>query len=363
LLKIILRFFAVILLTVFVIAFPLSLVLRDVGSLLFNPATAKVLVKENLMNSELVSSFVFQASRQMFQGSDDEKSGAQLVLAHLSEDDWNQITKLIAPKELVDQSVDQVVDAFTAWLNTQAAFPDVQISLLAWKENALKNSGDVVSLILNALPSCDSETLASMSITEDLDQLAEAIPLCLPPEPLYGEIVRRADLVMTQMLGNAPDTIDLGQLNQGQAPAELTQLKQNLVSMRTFLNWSWVFVAAIGVVGVVMGANGTVSHLRWSGWTLALAGFIVLIFGFGLQVFSLNFLDQFLATVLEQGPGAMGSLGTAIASGALNLITRPLLLQGLVISALGISALIYSRNLARNAASPGIPINRRKIGL
>ena len=367
-LKAILRFFAVIILAAFVIAFPLSLVLRNVGNLLFDPETTKTLVRQNLQNSDLIASLARQATQQMLtsHGTEgEEASPVQAALAQLTEEDWRQITELVAPEDLVTQTADQLVDAFSAWLNTQAAFPDVQLNLDDLKNNAIANAGEVVSIVMNALPACDSQTLASMiqAGEQDPEQLASVIPICLPPEPLYGNVVAQADAVMTQMLDQAPDTIDLGQLNQGEAPKELTQLKQNLVSMRTFLGWSWAAVLVVGIIGVVLGASGVPSALKWSGWPMVLSGVLVLFFGIGLRLFTLNFLDQFLATVLEQGPGAMGSLGTAIASGALNLITRPLLLQGLVISALGISALIYSRNLARNAASPGIPINRRKIGL
>lgn len=364
--KAILRFFAVIFLAVFVFAFPLSLVLRDVGSLLFDPETTKMLVRENLRGSELMASLARQATQQMLASEDaenGEESPAQLALAQLSDEQWRQITELIAPEDLVEETADQVVDAFTAWLNTQAAFPEVQLNLAALKNNAIANAGEVVAVVMNALPACDAETLAAMSAPEDAEQLAAAIPLCLPPEPLYSEVITRADSAMTEMLSHAPDTIDLGQLNQGQAPAELTQLKQNLVSMRTFLTWSWLAIAALGLAAVVMGASGTVSYLKWAGWPLVLSGVIVLLFGLGLRVFSLNFLDQFLATVLEQGPGAMGSLGTAIASGALNLVARPLLIQGVILTSLGMIALVSARVLARRQASPGIPINRRRIGL
>ncbi|MCL5428178.1 MAG: hypothetical protein M1347_00030 [Chloroflexi bacterium] len=365
-LKAILRFFAVIVLAVFIIAFPLSLVLRNVGSLIFDPETTKTLVRESLSGSELISSLVFQASRQMLQGDEGEENSAiQLALGNLSGEDWNQITRLIAPKELVDNAADQVVDAFTAWLNTQTAFPDVQINLTAWKENALANAGEVVSVMLNALPACDEEALVSLAVTgqQDPEQLGAELLICLPPEPFYNEVVSRAELLMGQMLSQAPDTIDLGQLNQGQAPAELTQLKQNLVSLRTFLGWSWLAVLGVGAMGVVMGASGVHSFLRWAGWPLLLSGVIILVFGAGLQLFSLNFLDQFLAAMLEQGPGPMSSLGATIASGTLNLITRPLLIQGVLITTLGLIALIYARILAHRQASPGIPINRRRIGL
>lgn len=362
-LKSFLRLVALPILVFFVIAFPLSLVLRDVGSLLFNPETTKVLVRQNLRGSELISSLALQATQQILSVEGGDQNPARLALSRLNDEHWRQITELIAPETLVEQTADQIVDAFSLWLNTEEAFPHVQLDLSAVKANAVANAGEVTRVLMSGLPACDAESLAAMSAGQDAGQLSSAIPLCLPPEPFYSQMVAGADTVMIQILDGTPDRIDLGQLNQGQAPAELAQLKQNLVSMRTFLDWSWLAVAALGIAAVAMGASGVPSILKWAGWPVVIAGFIVLLFGLGLQMFSLNFLDEFLAAVLEQGPGAMGSLATAIASGALNLITRPLLIQGAVMTVLGAAMLAYSRVLAKREASPGIPIHRRRIGL
>ena len=367
-LKAILRFFAVIILAVFIIAFPLSLVLRNAGGLLFDPETTKTLVRENLRNSDLMASLARQATQQILNSQssgESQESGIQTALAQLTEEDWRQITELVAPEDLVTETADQVVDAFSAWLNTQAAFPEVQLNLAALKDNAIANAAGVVSVVMNALPACDAQTLASINQAgeQNAEQLAAIIPICLPPEPTYSNVLAQADTVMTQMLAQAPDTIDLGLLNQGQAPTELTQLKENLVNMRSFLSWSWVAVLIVGMIGVVLGARGVPSALKWAGWPLVISGLIVVVFGIGLRLFTLNFLNQFLASVLEQGSGTLGSLGSAIASGSLNLIGTPMLVQGVLLTAIGTISLIYSRSLARKAASPGIPINRRKIGL
>lgn len=366
--KLILRFLAVILLAIFVLAFPLSLVLRNVGSLLFDPETTKMFVHENVRGSELISTLARQAVLQMLAGEDPEAEGdspAQLALAQLGDDQWQQITRLIAPQRLIEKTTDQIVDAFAAWLNTQAAFPDVQLDLGDLKQNAIANADSVVNVVLNALPACDEQEIAAMAVAaqQDSERFAAAFPICLPPEPYYSDAVTRSELAVGEMLDHGPETMDLSQLNQGQPPAELTQLKQNLVRMRTILGWSWLAVAALGAVAVAIGASGLQSYLRWAGWPLLLAGMIVLIFGLGLQVFSLNFIDQLMASAFARGTGAMATLSSGLAAGALDLVSRPLLFQGLFVTALGIVALIYARTLRLREASPGIPINRRRIGL
>ena len=368
-LKLIMRVLAVTLLAVFVLVFPLSLTLRNVGSLLFDPETTKMFVRENVQGSDLISGLARQAALQMLAPADSElgeASAAQIALAQLDDEEWRQITRLIAPPRLIEDTTDQIVNAFAAWLNTQAAFPDVQVDIAGLRQNAIDNTDKVVNVVLSALPACDEQAVTELAAAvqqQDAEGFSAAIPDCLPPEPFYSQVVAQAELAVNQMLGDGPDVIDLSQLNQGEAPEELTQLKQNLVRVRTILSWSWLAVVGLGAVAVVMGASGLQSYLRWAGWPLLLSGMIALIFGVGLQVFSLNFIDQLMASAFARGTGAMATLSSGMAAGALDLVSRPLLLQGLFITALGTSSLIYARNLRLREASPGIPINRKKIGL
>ena len=370
----ILRFFAFIILIFFVIALPLSLVLRDVGALIFDPETTKTLVRDNLLNSEMIASLARQTTEQMLGGEVESQVTAetaaqgqliQRALAELSGEDWQRITELAVPENLIEQSLNEVVDAYTSWLNSDQPFPDAQLNLQSWKENTAAHAADVMKVILDALPECTAEEAAYLALQGlQSGDLAAAIPLCRPPEPIYGTLVANAKVLLGGMLINAPDVIDLNQFTQGQeAPPELVQLKTNLTSARAVLAWTWVAVAGLGALAVAMAARSLKSVLKWSGWPLLLAGTATLVIGLGLRFFSLRFLDEMLANAFSSGSGALGSAGGAIASGALDLISAPLLLQGLFLTTLGAVALMYVTRITRGENSPGIPINRKRIGL
>lgn len=377
-LKTIFRIFAFPILAIFILALPLSLVLRDVGSLLFDAETTRTLVRENLLNSELVASLARQGAEQMIIGASQEgqegdaastgeegvlTASAQQALAQLTEEDWRQITELVAPEDLIEQTVDEFVTAFSSWLNNDEPFPNLRVDLASWKANTLENAGEVVTIMLNALPACNEDTVASMALqgAQDPESLTASIPLCLPPEPVYSQLVAQAGSMMGSMLERTPDTIDLQQISQGQdAPPELVQLKANLIQLRAVMSWAWVGVLAIGILFAALAARGFRSFLRWAGWPVLLGGAVTLLLGLSLLVFSFRFLEQLFAS---NESGAMSVLASAVAGGALNLVSQPLLLQGLVLTTIGLAAVLYARVLARREASPGIPINRRKIGL
>jgi hypothetical protein len=357
-LKVLLRVIAVPLLVLFIVALPISLILRDVGALLFDSETTRALVRESLVGSELAASLARQGTQQMLLERDPAEAAPSI---EMGEEQWRQVTEIIAPESLLDDTFDKVVTDFSQWLNgSDAEFPEMTIDLTELKGNALQRADEVMAVFLSALPACTAEDALALA---QQGGNGPAIPSCAPPEPLYSQIIEQADNVIGRVMGGTPDSIDLNQLTQGQAPSELLQLRDSLQRLRLVLGWGWAAVLGIGLLAAAMAAIGFRSFLIWAGWPLLLAGLLTLTLGLALLVFSFSFLDQIFAAALGEGSVAMSVLGGAMAGGALNLVSQPLLLQGLVTLIAGIGAVSYAGVLRRQETSPGIPINRRRIGL
>lgn len=361
-LKILLRVIAVPVLVLFVLALPISLMLRDVGSLLFEADTTKALVRQSLLGSDLAGRFARRSTEQVLSSDTGGEAGFTLLFTQIDEEEWRQITEIIAPEDLIAETVDVIVDAFTNWLNDdQADFPELQVNLSRLKANAIQNTEEVVAVFLNALPECSADVLSNLTLDAGL---LESFPGCRPPEPLYSQIVAQADSSVGQLISQAPDNIDLNQITDcQQAPAELIQLKQTLVRLRLGLAWGWVAVLGIGLLAAWAASAGLKSFLRWSGWPMLLAGGLTLILGLSLFVFTFSFMDRALAMIFGDESAAMGVLASAMAGGALNLVSGPLALQGLVATMAGLGALLYARSQHQREKSPGIPINRKRISL
>jgi hypothetical protein len=365
-----LRVIAGILLALFVLALPFSLLMRSVGALAFDPETTKDLVRENLLNSDTMANIARQATEQMLI-ADGGEAGIDTViiteaLQNLSEEDWNDITDLAAPEELIEGTVNQVVDAYTEWLNGAGAFPDLQLDIEAWKENTAANAGEILAVVLDAQPECDLAAVAglAMQTLQSGGSFSQLVPVCKPPEPIYSAIISNADTLLAGTLQVAPDVISLNSVTDNvQPPEQLVQLKAGLVQTRTTLNWAWAGVAVIGLLAVAMAARSFRQVLLWAGWPLLLAGGVGLLLGLSLVLFSLRFLDEMLANMIGGASDATALLGSALAGGALDLVSRPMLLQGLLVAAAGGAMLIYARILRQRELSPGVPIFKRKIRL
>ncbi|HEY4717868.1 MAG TPA: hypothetical protein VIH14_02540 [Anaerolineales bacterium] len=363
--KFLLRLIALPVLILFVLALPLSLVLRNMGALIFDADTTKAFVHDNLMDSELARSLARRGAEQLLT-SEQEGGTSQKVITdlfgQLSEEDWRQITEIIAPRAMLDQTLGETIDAFTEWLDdAEAEFPSLSVDLSAWKASTIDNADELVAVFLDALPECGQEATQTMA-QQSLIMQVESLPSCRPPEPQYSQMISQAGPLVARMLEPAPDNFDLGQITQGaEAPRELIELKTSLIQARTWLAWGWVAVLAIGLLAAALAATGLRGFLTWAGWPLLLAGLITLTLGLSMYIFNYRFLDQVFA-LLEDSP-AISALAASAAGGMLQLVGGPLMLQGLIAAALAAGCLLYARALHQKEISPGIPIKRKRIGL
>ncbi|MEX1247685.1 MAG: hypothetical protein WEA61_04335 [Anaerolineales bacterium] len=371
-LKTLLRIIVVPILILFVVALPLSLVLRNVGNVLFDAETTKALARESLMGSELAASLARGSAEQIIssenaagEGGEGEDIDLSAVLGQLTEEDWRQITEIVAPEELVAQTVDVMVEAFSAWLNdADAAFPDLHLDLTGLKANAADKASQVMVVILDALPACSADAASTFISGAAGVAAMGAIPACRPEEPVYTEIITQVGGALGQMVSRTPDTFDLSQITQGQdAPEELVRLRESLIRLRFGLAWGWVAVLAIGLLAAALAAHGFISFLRWSGWPIMISGLLTLALGLSVFAFTFSFLESLLSSTIGSDSTTMNVLASAVAGGVLNQVGGPLLLQGAIATVLGLGVLWYAGLLDRRVKSPGIPVNRKKIGL
>lgn len=365
----ILRPLGLIALAVLVLFLPVSLAFRELSTLVYDAEATKTMVREHLLSGQMASALAQQLTRQVFMSEDgqDTLTGAFVrnTLSELSEDDWRAITALTMPTHLVENTVEDVVNGYTEWLDGDAPLPEIQVELDGWKTNVQENAGPVLGVVMDALPECSGSQVASMVLgaLQSFESLLGQISGCRPPEPIYSALIDNAGAIFEVSLSQAPSTVDVGALGQlAGAPEELAELKDSLVQLRRVLLWGWLAVVGIGLLGALLATQNWRRALASLGGPLLLAGLITFIFGLGLEVFSLQFVDALFAGPFLQEGGAAAALGGAIAGGALDFVSGPLMLQGLIVMAIG-GALAYAGYaLSQRLASPGIPINRKRIG-
>lgn len=342
------RLFALLLLAIVIISFPLSLLMRNFGSLLFDPETIKTFVRENVIETDLATNLASRVVQDLLIDGSESDNPASVVIQKgldvLDEDDWAEISALVAPPALLSEATDTVIDAYVEWLNNDASLPDIKLDLIPWKENLRSNPDRLFIIVLAAVPECSAEELESLLIASLINgEIApELIPACRPPEPLYSILLSTASSFVASYLEQAPDEIDLNSINAS-GMDQLILLKENLNRARFIFQWTWVIALGIGTLAVVMAARTVPGALNWAGWSLLFAGVNTLALSQGLGIFSDAVLRRIASVLFEESPLVLSFLLSTLAGEIMEVMRNRLALQGGVILAIALAALVLRR--------------------
>ncbi|KAA3643449.1 MAG: hypothetical protein DWQ07_23330 [Chloroflexi bacterium] len=358
------RGLAMLLALFFVFAFPLTLVGRDIGQLVFDPEAVSEVVSENLAENPRFSlSILNQFTRFITSGEDaDTDPVAQLVrlgLRSLTQDDIGELLNLTLPPELIADAFVQIVSGFYEWLDNDEPSPTIQLNVAPLKANFDINQRAVLETILNALPDCSAEQMLNYALSGDFGNL-ENLPVCKPPEPIYSEFLNLADILIPAWLATLPDTLDLGQqLQSPEQAGQLDQLKTNLLRTRSLLRWAWLPVLIVYIISIPMWARSWPSLFAW-GWPLVLSGGISLLIALSLWLSTAGVPQLVVALFFENSLGGLFDSFRVILADLVTLIARPLALQSafqLVPGILGVVVAIVLVYLRRRNASTSMPVS------
>lgn len=343
-----LRVIAIVLLFIFVLTFPVSLLMRNVGQLIFNPETISSVIEEQFLDPGDLSETFRGLTESLLRnqtGEQSEYSGlAEKGIDALDTQDWEAITSLIAPSDLILETSDAVVTGLVTWLDNDEAFPNISIELLPWKKNIVAQGDQIVTIVLNALPDCSLEELGSQILDglSGSEGLSAAIPACKPNEPIFSAVVERSGQFINTITEQMPTQINLSQLPL-EGFEELALVKEILRQARLILSWSWVISLGLGILALIFAVNSLESFLRWAGWPAFFAGVGTLFLAVSFGFFSTDLLPQIAINFFQGAPVFVAQLLQTLLMGLGNSLAPMLYLQAGIMILLGLGFLIAKR--------------------
>ncbi len=340
------RFLAVLLLALVVFSLPLALFGRSLGKIAFSPETIKAVLAEHFWNHDSAATaaeqLVDSAVQENVTGRDPLEQFLLAGLSNLDHQQWLQLFALVAPQDVLTQTLDEFVDGFYAWLDNDSTFPVLNVDLRAWKANASLNAVPVLELILSTMPECTVDQLAQYAAGGDILNAAQ-IPLCRPPEPFYGLLLSSGSVVIPVQIQALPDDLNLT-WRMNATPEAMLQLKTQLQRMRLVLQWSWLAVLLLFVIAIPLGARSIPGILNWAGVPLLLSGGVTVIGALLLYLFSDTIAAVFTANLptLESFNPFQKVLFTGV-----SLVFGKLAVLGLILLILGGGALMVAFILGR----------------
>ncbi|MBN2501800.1 MAG: hypothetical protein JXB38_13550 [Anaerolineales bacterium] len=336
-----LRFLAVLLLVLVVFALPLTLFGRSLGKVAFSPETIKAVLAKHFWNHDSAATAAEQlVDSAMLDSTAQWEPVEQFLLAGLSNLDhqqWLQLFALVAPQDVLAQTLDNLVNGFYAWLDNESVYPDLTVDTRAWKANASLNAVPVLELVLSTMPECTVDQLAQYAAGGDILNAAQ-IPLCRPPEPFYGLLLSSGSVVIPVQIQALPDNLNLT-WRMNATPEAMLQLKTQLRRTRAILQWSWLPILLLFLIVIPLGARSIPGIFGWAGVPLLLSGGLTMLGSLLLYLSADTFVTTFSVGIPNQGLlGVFDPIRAAFTAGV-GLLVRPLVSQGLIQLVLGGGAL------------------------
>ncbi len=296
-----LRFIAAVITLIAILLLPVTLFGFQIGQILFTPQSMLNLVAGEVIGpsqSNLLAETLLQSLPSEWGIDDDSTLGKALSTAV----EQTEIQTALLPVELQVEYAAQGLNSFYTWLEGPDPMPVLELDMQPLISHIHLNASGLVDNVLDLMPICTAEeslALAAMLIEAVLggEPVLDALPSCLPAILPVESIAPAAGELLRQQLTLIPDTIVLDNLVQA-TPERMQELKSSMQLAKGTLQWSWLPVLFLLLIGALIGGQTKDGVPRWLGWSLVIGGVLT----FLLTLIPTNFWLAVLVPQLAEWP-------------------------------------------------------------
>ena len=340
----VLRVIAGILVVVFMLTMPVTLLAHNAASVLFSPAAMARVLSSQLIDSGLLRNYIIDqllTSGEPASGTP-SFSGAT---AYLTPDQKDAIAQQLLPDSWAKDQITALSNGLYAWLDSRDPSPNLSIDMQPVRERLTRGSGPIVQVIVDSWPAC---SLADLVRLAGAVFGSEGFPYCQPPEPLHSAVVRAATQVVQGMAAVLPESLSLNAVTNVIDPVKAEQTKAQLRLVRFVMRWAWVIPLALLGLIMALAVRSWKGLALWWGVPLLSGGLLTLVpvlLGPGL---TRQYLQQWAAGTGM--PAIFTDTVKSVGSGLMSAMLQPQLAQGMAISIFAALMLLVGLLLKRRPA-------------
>jgi hypothetical protein len=345
------KFIAYALMVIFIIFMPLSLFARSVGQSLYDPAKFLEMVKEDVLNAEIMANFVeeFILENVEFQQNQGDNLFANVLLQgvlNLDHDDWVTIVNFVTPPEIISGAFDQVLDSYYRWIDGRNSMPLIQVDLIPWKNSIADNTIPILEIIMRDIRACNPDEIELYNRIRYSGNYDE-IPPCRPPEPNYSWILETGASEAPEFLTTLPDQLDNSRA-LSLSTRDPDEFKQSYLRLVSVMRAGWIILAILFIIAIPLGARSIPDIFKWIGWPLMIAGIWGLLISILLMFFTEGIMALIGGLALGSAPPVVLNQFETMGVALVKFFQRPLMVQSAAIFGLGCVSLLIGFMLGRN---------------
>lgn len=307
---------AIVLLVLFVLSLPVSLLVKNMGDTLFSSEKIGELVVDNVISNTAIPKSIKKALvAQVRHGAEGFTLEQRLLLSmtgSVDEREWIALLDLVMPEKERVALTQQATGAVFTWLESEQAYPELVIPTGEYAAAFASHAEEVIPWIYDSMlfPGCSVEQEARYARGDFGDDLKVLIG-CRPAAESRAQLIPRAAELLRKELQaqEIPQTVSLSEeLSQAQlAPEKMRLQKKKINTLRTitFNIWLLPLLLLAGALACVVRSRNDLA--AWLKWPLLSAG----LFGV-LLVKTLLSPTGFMAQALGAPPADMPAAAFAI---------------------------------------------------
>ncbi len=340
---------------IFILVVPITLLGRDLATVLFSPVSVSGILRSRLLASGFVNNIAAESflSERWFDATDIGGGELKPMFKYLSPAERQEILTDLMPPEWVDAQLDNVIHSFFTWIDSEQAEPLIAIDLVPLKEGFLKGGlRRTIDTLIDSWPSCTTDEIEIMR--EELMRTGEIpIEVCEPPEPYRSQVLDFAVAELGFLIRGQPDKIPLFD-SLDASLAEVTEFKEQFQFLRSVMMWGWFLPASLLGVLMILVIRSMRDVGQWWGIPLLIGGLLSLAVIGIVTAGRADFVRDTLADFAQMGTPFYRAFEIVLL-GILVAVTRLAFFHASLITAAGLALWLITRQLSKRAKPQIIP--------
>jgi|GEM_PF-7058018 len=285
-------------------------------------------------------------------GSAAETTQSQLdfptLVSNLDQEDWESITQEIIPGDYLEEQTQDNLVIFLEYVRGDAARLEIVFDTSVLRNNLLGQPGDrMVNRIFSSFPDCDADGEAAL--VAFLNEDSDMFPYCQPNDAdLQRQVFTTLNNTKDELASDIPETWNIRERIAEEEGITLQEVDESLylalqrpsVLGRELRVLNFLLAAAFLAFIVIVTVDSGTSFFRWMGWSVMFGGIFSLI---PLLIVPIVISAEFAAVESADAATELGEEAfRGFVSGLVTDITRPLLIQGALMVAIGFLCLFFS---------------------
>jgi len=330
------KILGIILMIMAVVLLPLTLLANEVGDLLFSTDNIFSIIDDELINPEFMEDLIGEVLVELQpEGENAEEDAMRDVIMEMMSgiqtETLNEAVALLFPVDMLSDLFGNISDGFYIWLNSEGYDTGVVVDLKPLKVNVSENVDVVMAAMFEDMPECSEADLegGNWDMT------------CKPPEEFDEQINTMLDETIQNMMAEIPDEINIDEFLYEQGD-DMAVMRNSLKLIRDVLDYVWVLVLGIFLMGVILGARTIQGFFGWTGWPLLITSLIIIMFGILFNTASVSIINFGITKIDFEIPSFLVAPVYSIIASIFGMIGTGMLWKGLIIFTIGLVAIIIS---------------------